>query len=145
MGIGAADLTGDGRPEYYLTSQADNKLQTLADGPAQPHYEDIALRRGVTAHRPYAGDETLVGEKGITLSGGQRQRVAIARALVMRPRLLLADEPTGNLDEETADEVLALARDLVTRSGCGFLMVTHSARLAATLDRQVNLHAGVIA
>lgn len=79
------------------------------------------------------------------LSGGQQQRVAIGRALATKPLLLLADEPTGNLDENTADEVLALARDLVARSGCGFLMVTHSARLAATLDRQVNLHAGKIA
>ena len=79
------------------------------------------------------------------LSGGQQQRVAIGRALAPRPLLLLADEPTGNLDEETADEVLRLARDLVTRTGCGFLMVTHSARLAATLDRQVTLHAGLIA
>ena len=79
------------------------------------------------------------------LSGGQQQRVAIGRALATKPLLLLADEPTGNLDEATADEVLALARDLVARSGCGFLMVTHSARLAATLDRQVNLHAGLIA
>src|SRR5712672_538449 len=78
------------------------------------------------------------------LSGGQQQRVAIGRALAPKPLLLLADEPTGNLDEETADEVLALARDLVARSGGGFLMVTHSTRLAATLDRQVNLHAGVI-
>jgi putative ABC transport system ATP-binding protein len=79
------------------------------------------------------------------LSGGQQQRVAIGRALATRPLLLLADEPTGNLDEATADEMLALARDLVAHTGCGFLMVTHSARLAATLDRQVNLHAGVIA
>ncbi|KJC39080.1 ABC transporter ATP-binding protein [Bradyrhizobium sp. LTSP885] len=79
------------------------------------------------------------------LSGGQQQRVAIGRALAPKPLLLLADEPTGNLDEDTADEVLRLARDLVVRTGCGFLMVTHSARLAATLDRRVNLHAGVIA
>jgi putative ABC transport system ATP-binding protein len=79
------------------------------------------------------------------LSGGQQQRVAIGRALAIKPLLLLADEPTGNLDEATADEVLSLARDLVARTGCGFLMVTHSARLAATLDRRVNLHAGLIA
>jgi hypothetical protein len=59
MGIAGEDLTGDGYPEYYLTSQSDNKLQTLADGPSTPRYEDIALRRGVTAHRPYTGDETL--------------------------------------------------------------------------------------
>ncbi len=76
------------------------------------------------------------------LSGGQQQRVAIGRALATKPLLLLADEPTGNLDEDTADGVLALARDLVARTGCGFLMVTHSLRLAATLDRQVTLHAG---
>jgi putative ABC transport system ATP-binding protein len=79
------------------------------------------------------------------LSGGQQQRVAIGRALAVKPALLLADEPTGNLDEATADEVLRLTRELVTRSGCGFLMVTHSMRLAATLDRQVHLHAGRIA
>ena len=78
------------------------------------------------------------------LSGGQQQRVAIGRALATRPALLLADEPTGNLDEDTADAVLALTRDLVARTGCGFLMVTHSARLAATLDRQVTLHAGLL-
>jgi putative ABC transport system ATP-binding protein len=79
------------------------------------------------------------------LSGGQQQRVAIGRALASKPLLLLADEPTGNLDEDTADEVQKLARDLVTRTGCGFLMVTHSERLAATLDRHVHLHAGLIA
>jgi putative ABC transport system ATP-binding protein len=79
------------------------------------------------------------------LSGGQQQRVAIGRALAVKPLLLLADEPTGNLDEATADDVLALARDLVAQTGCGFLMVTHSGRLAATLDRQINLHAGRIA
>jgi putative ABC transport system ATP-binding protein len=78
------------------------------------------------------------------LSGGQQQRVAIGRALATKPLLLLADEPTGNLDEATADDVIALTRDLVARTDCGFLMVTHSARLAATLDRQVTLHAGLL-
>jgi putative ABC transport system ATP-binding protein len=88
---------------------------------------------------------TLLKRYPEQLSGGQQQRVAIGRALAVKPLLLLADEPTGNLDEATADEVLALTRDLVTRTGCGFLMVTHSARLAATLDRQLTLHAGLIA
>jgi putative ABC transport system ATP-binding protein len=78
------------------------------------------------------------------LSGGQQQRVAIGRALAVKPLVLLADEPTGNLDEATADHVLGLARDLVKRTGCGFLMVTHSERLAARLDRRVHLHAGLI-
>lgn len=79
------------------------------------------------------------------LSGGQQQRVAIGRALATKPSLLLADEPTGNLDEDTAEDVLALTRDLVARTGCGFLMVTHSLHLAATLDRHLTLHAGRIA
>jgi hypothetical protein len=59
MGIASQDLTGDGYPEVYLTSQGDNKLQTLADGPSRPYYEDIALRRGATAHRPFTGDDIL--------------------------------------------------------------------------------------
>ena len=59
MGIASQDLTGDGYPEVYLTSQGDNKLQTLADGPAAAAYEDIALRRGATAHRPFAGGDAL--------------------------------------------------------------------------------------
>jgi len=76
------------------------------------------------------------------LSGGQQQRVAIGRALAVKPALLLADEPTGNLDEATADKVVYLLRDLVMRSGCGLLMVTHSARLAAMLDRRLHLSGG---
>jgi enediyne biosynthesis protein E4 len=59
MGIASQDLTGDGRPEVFLTSQGDNKLQTLVDGVDTPTYEDIALRRGVTAHRPFTGGEAL--------------------------------------------------------------------------------------
>ena len=59
MGIASADVTGDGYPEVYLTSQGDNKLQTLAEGPAQPTYEDIALELGATAHRPYIGGDVL--------------------------------------------------------------------------------------
>jgi len=59
MGIASHDLTGDGYPEVFLTSQADNKLQTLAGGAVQPRYRDIALRQGATATRPFAGDEAL--------------------------------------------------------------------------------------
>lgn len=59
MGIASQDLTGDGLPEVYLTSQGDNKLQTLSEGPAQPAYEDMALRTGVTAHRPFTGGDVL--------------------------------------------------------------------------------------
>ena len=59
MGIASYDLTGDGYPEVFLTSQSDNRLQTLADGPAQPRYRDIAIERDATAHRPYTGDLDL--------------------------------------------------------------------------------------
>mgnify|MGYP000190076404 CR=1 FL=1 len=76
------------------------------------------------------------------LSGGQQQRVAIGRCFASKPPLLLADEPTGNLDETTADNALTLALDLVAETGCCFLMVTHSVHLAAYLDRQITLTAG---
>jgi putative ABC transport system ATP-binding protein len=79
------------------------------------------------------------------LSGGQQQRLAIGRALASRPSLVLADEPTGNLDEETADDVVTLMTDLVARTGCGLLMVTHSLHLASLLRRRVHLTGGRIA
>lgn len=78
------------------------------------------------------------------LSGGQQQRVAIARALASRPALILADEPTGNLDEETGDAVLSLLLDLVTETGAGLLMVTHSPRLADRLGRRIHLSRGAL-
>ncbi|MEG1038793.1 MAG: ABC transporter ATP-binding protein [Pseudomonas sp.] len=76
------------------------------------------------------------------LSGGQQQRVAIGRALAARPALLLADEPTGSLDEASSDEVLALMLQLVGEAGSSVLLVTHSPRLAARLQRRCVLHAG---
>lgn len=76
------------------------------------------------------------------LSGGQQQRVAIARAVAARPRLLLADEPTGNLDEETAAEVMAEMRDLVSETGAALLVVTHSPTLADQMQTRVHLRSG---
>ncbi len=84
----------------------------------------------------------LVARYPEQLSGGQQQRVAVGRALASRPRLLLADEPTGNLDEATGDAVLTLALELVAATGCAFLMATHSARLAARLGRRALLSGG---
>ncbi|MEM7723472.1 MAG: ABC transporter ATP-binding protein [Pseudomonadota bacterium] len=79
------------------------------------------------------------------LSGGQQQRVAIARALAARPALILADEPTGNLDEDTSETVMDLLLDLVRETGAGLLMVTHSTRLATRADRHLHLSHGRVA
>ena len=79
------------------------------------------------------------------LSGGQQQRVAIARTLAPKPRLVLADEPTGNLDEATAATVMDLMLELVSEAGAGLLMVTHSAALAGRMSRRLHLRAGQVA
>lgn len=96
----------------------------------------------------------LLGEVGLAacaerrpdqLSGGQQQRVAVARALVTRPALLLADEPTGNLDSKSAGEVFALFRRFNEKFGCAVLLVTHDARLSNQCDRTIELDDGSIA
>ncbi|HMI20292.1 MAG TPA: ABC transporter ATP-binding protein [Sphingomonas sp.] len=79
------------------------------------------------------------------LSGGEQQRVAVARALANRPALVLADEPTGNLDEATADRVLGEFLRLVRGEGAAALVATHNERLAERMDRVVRLHEGVLA
>lgn len=79
------------------------------------------------------------------LSGGEQQRVAVARALANRPALVLADEPTGNLDETTADRVLAEFLRLVRGEGAAALVATHNERLAGRMDRVVRLHEGLLA
>jgi lipoprotein-releasing system ATP-binding protein len=97
--------------------------------------------------------ELLLGSLGLEhrlthppskLSGGEQQRVAVARALANRPSLVLADEPTGNLDEATADVVLAEFLRLVRGEGSAALVATHNERLAAKMDRVVRLHEGVL-
>lgn len=78
------------------------------------------------------------------LSGGQQQRVAIGRTLAAKPKLVLADEPTGNLDEATGDAVLDLMLSMVKDAGSALIMATHSPRLASRLDGHLKLHAGLI-
>jgi lipoprotein-releasing system ATP-binding protein len=93
--------------------------------------DEVGLSERLT-HRP--------GE----LSGGEQQRVALARALLMEPRLVLADEPTGNLDSQTSDSVQSLIFDLNQRHGITFLIVTHSRDFAAMMPRQVSMKDGRI-
>ena len=78
------------------------------------------------------------------LSGGERQRVAIARALINRPELLLADEPTGNLDQDSADEIADLFVDLYRRDNLMLVVVTHNTKLAQRFDQTLLLNRGVL-
>ena len=82
--------------------------------------------------------------KPAQLSGGMQQRVAIARALMLEPPLVLADEPTGNLDTASSSEVFSLMRDIHRQAGTTFLVVTHDPRLAARCDRVIELVDGHI-
>jgi lipoprotein-releasing system ATP-binding protein len=84
------------------------------------------------------------GHRPSQLSGGEQQRVAVPRALANKPQLVLADEPTGNLDEATADKVLAQFLELVRGQGSAALVATHNERLARKVDRVVRLHEGVL-
>ena len=90
------------------------------------------------------GLDQRLDHKPSKLSGGEQQRVAVARALANAPKLVLADEPTGNLDEATADIVLAELMSLVREEGSAALIATHNERLASKMDRVVRLHEGVL-
>ena len=96
---------------------------------------DLATRLGLEEHLDRYPEQ---------LSGGQQQRVAIGRALAVRPSVLFADEPTGNLDETTGDAVLSLMLELVSQTGAALLMVTHSERLAGRLSRALRLQSGAL-
>src|SRR6476659_4561048 len=116
--------------------------------------ENVVLPQLVRGAEPAVAHERarqLLGTLGLSerldhrpskLSGGEQQRVAVARALANKPPLILADEPTGNLDEHTADAVLAEFLGLVRGEGSAALVATHNERLAAKMDRVVRLHEG---
>ena len=91
------------------------------------------------------GLEARAEHRPARLSGGEQQRVAILRALANQPRLLLGDEPTGNLDHRTADDVTAVLLDLVRRTGLAALIATHNLDLARRMDRTLSLEDGMVA
>ena len=112
---------------------------------------NISLQARLSRRNETAWTNTLADRLGLSdfldrfpeqLSGGQQQRVAVARALAARPAVLLADEPTGNLDEDTSAQVLDLMLDLCADAEAGLVMVTHSIASAARLSRRVHLTGG---
>ena len=144
-GLGDREMAGVRRTRIGLVFQQFNLIPSL----------DVAANLAFQArmagrHEPAwcaelaerLGLHSLLGRYPEQLSGGQQQRVAIGRALAGKPALLLADEPTGNLDQANADAVLDLMLAMVVQTGAGLLMVTHSARLAARCGVQVHLADG---
>jgi len=103
--------------------------------PDRAEFEELLARVGLKDRRTHRPAE---------LSGGQQQRVAVARALVSKPTVVFADEPTGNLDSKTSDEILALLHEAVDTYGQSMVMVTHEARAAAIADRVLFLDDGLI-
>jgi lipoprotein-releasing system ATP-binding protein len=122
-------------PEFSALENAEMpmRIARMPMGEARPRADALLRRVGLAerlAHRP-----------GM-LSGGEQQRVAVARALVMRPSILLADEPTGDLDEQTADSLHALLREMHHAYGLTSVIATHNPRLAAGCDRVLRLEGG---
>ncbi|QFT62498.1 putative ABC transport system ATP-binding protein [Roseivivax halotolerans] len=147
-GLGEAERAEIRRDRIGVVFQSLNLIPSL------DVRQNLAFQARLSGRLDIAWIEELTARLGLEeyldrypeeLSGGQQQRVAIGRAVANRPELLLADEPTGNLDEETAERVLDLMLDLARETGAAFLMVTHSERHAARMDRQLHLERGRIA
>ena len=117
-------------------SAAENVAMPLAVRDGRVRRQALDRARAVLARLSV---EELADRRPAEMSGGQRQRVAVARALVLEPSVVLADEPTGNLDTETSDEVFGEIRRLNRELGITFVVVTHDADLAARCDRTIVL------
>jgi putative ABC transport system ATP-binding protein len=146
-GLGEAERANLRRSEVGIVFQQFNLIPSLTVEANIGFQASLAGRRDKTFESELVealGLEDQLKKYPESLSGGQQQRVAIARALAVRPKLLLADEPTGNLDESTASAVLTAMLDLVGRTGAALMVVTHSAALAEKMDRRVRLKGGVL-
>jgi putative ABC transport system ATP-binding protein len=154
-GVELAGLTDDARTRLRrekigMIFQTFNLLSTLSA------LENVALPlrlQGLSKKEAEGRAEAMLGHVGLKgrmahrpdeLSGGERQRVAIARALIFRPPLLLGDEPTGNLDSNTGDEILCLLDNLQREYQSTLLMVTHNVQAAAFCSRIITLHDGQV-
>ena len=122
-------------PEFTVRENVLMSARTAGIPDAGPRADALLERVGLGSR----GDQAVT-----TLSGGERQRVALCRALLPRPALLLADEPTGNLDPATADTVLTLLLALARDDGAAIVLVTHDPEVAARADRRLELSAGVL-
>jgi len=125
-------------PEFSAIENTEMpmRIARLPAAQSRPRAEELLRRVGL--------GERLTHRPGM-LSGGEQQRVAVARALVMKPDVLFADEPTGNLDEATADSLHALLREMHAAYGLTSVIATHNPRLAAACDRVFRLHEGRLA
>jgi lipoprotein-releasing system ATP-binding protein len=154
--IGGTDMTRLPDRQRTMVRRADVGFiyqfhHLLPEFSAQENIVLPQLAAGVPKAQAQARATELLGTVGIAaraghrpaaLSGGEQQRVAFCRALANAPRLLLADEPTGNLDPDTSDQVFATLMDLVRTTGLSALIATHNMELAARMDRIVRLEAG---
>ena len=122
-------------PEFSAIENAEMpmRIARVPVAAARPRAEELLRRVGLS--------ERLTHRPGM-LSGGEQQRVAVARALVMKPDVLFADEPTGNLDEQTAESLHDLLREMHTAYGLTSIIATHNPRLAQSCDRVLRLHDG---
>ena len=151
--IGALDEAGRTRLRRQRVGFVFQAFHILPHLTVAQNVELPLVLLGVATDERRARAQALLAEVGLgdrgssaprELSGGELQRVAVARAIVHRPALLLADEPTGNLDPETADGVLTLLATTIRRSGACGILVTHSQHAAATADRVLQLRQGAL-
>ena len=128
---------------HYLLDEftcLENALMPISIRKGAPDKADIEAAKVILRR---VGLDDQMNKKAPQMSGGQQQRTAIVRALVSKPRLVLADEPTGNLDARSGAEVFKLMREIAKETGVAFIMVTHDDRLARAADRVIRIEDGL--